>query len=364
MKKIQFLVLISLIFFTVSCKKEKGDQYYDLGSEFFISSPGYTSLDSQAVLSINNISKNLTSVTVINIGGTLSNDSAFTSSFTDSIPIAGDGTGSITLSDSDLGMDGIGASANFEFDAVFDGKPFSRHYTLNETDPISVTAPDVMHVSSSDTTYYLYFNIEPIYDSVTGVKVQTKVGMNSIYNDVSGTFSAKDSIAIVGADYNLGDSLYVNIIGTTATKTANTETTIVIKPATFANISTFKLDSTANFAYDLVGDSAVSVNSAEADIKLAVTLFTGSFDLGFSSPNSTMFVKGMANDYISADQIAIKATDFSSAVTSVDSVSVGDVYIYKTMRGTEDHYGVMKVTAVEKPQGILADSYITIEYKY
>ena len=364
MKKIQLLVLISLIFFTVSCQKDKGVQFYNLGSEFSISSPGYTSLDSQAALAIKNISKNLTTVKIINMGGTLADGSAFTSSFTGSISINGDGIGSTTLTDSELGMDGIGASANFEFDAVVDGKPFSRYYTLSETDPISVTAPDVMHVSGSDTTYYLHFKIEPVSATVTGVKVQTKVGKNGTYNDVSGTFSAKDSVAIVGANYNLGDSLYVNIIGTAGSKTANTETAIAIQPNTFPNTASFKLDSTSMRAYDLVGDSAVTVSDATADIKLAVRSYTGGFDLGFSSPNNTSFVKGMASDYKVADQMAIAATDFSSAVTSVANVSVGDVYIFKTMRGTTTHYGVMEVTAVVKPQGVLDDSYITIEYKY
>lgn len=361
MKKIQLLVIISLIFFTASCQKDKGVQFYNLGSEFFISSPGYTSLDSQAVLSIKNISKNLTKVNVINLGGTLANDSAFISSYTGSIAIAGDGTGSTTLSDSDLGMDGIGASAKFEFDATYNGKPFSRFYTLTEADPISVDAP---MVTRSSKPTYLYFDISPVSATVTGVKVQTKVGVNSTYTTVAGTFAANDSVPIVGSNYNLGDTLYVNVIGSAGAKTANTETAIAIQPNTFPNAASFKLDSTSMRAYDLVGDSAVTVSDITADIKLAVKLYTGGFDLGFSSPNNTLFVKGMASDYKVADQMAIAATDFSSAVTSVANVSVGDVYIFKTMRGTTTHYGVMEVTAVVKPQGVLDDSYITIEYKY
>ncbi len=361
MKRYQFYILLSLIFFVASCQKEKGVQFYNLGSEFFISSPGYTSLDSQAELSVKNISKNLTKVNVINLGGTLSDGSAFTSSYTGSISIGSDGLGSTTLTDSDLGMDGIGASAKFEFDATYNGKPFSRFYTLTEADPISVDAP---MVTRSSKPTYLYFDISPVSATVTGVKVQTKVGVNSTYTDVAGTFAANDSVAIVGSNYNLGDTLYVNVIGTAGTKTANTETAIAIQPNTFPNTASFNLDSTSMRAYDFVGDSAVTVSDTTADIKLATTSYTGGFDLGFSSPNHTLFVKGMASDYKVADKIAIAATDFSSAVISVANVSVGDVYIFKTMRGTTTHYGVMEVTAVEKPQGVLDDSYITIKYKY
>jgi len=226
MKRYQFYIILSLIFFVASCQKKSAIQFYNLGSEFFISSPGYTSLDSQAVLSINNISKNLTKVNVINLGGTLASGSAFTSSYTGSIAIASDGTGSTTLSDSDLGMDGIGASAKFEFDAVFDGKPFSRYYTLKETDPISVKYPTIMH---KDTTYYFHFKIEPVSATVSKVTVQTKVSAQGTYTDVAGTFNAADSIPVKGFDYNAGAALFVKVTGTAGSKTASTVTKIVIK---------------------------------------------------------------------------------------------------------------------------------------
>ncbi len=336
--------------------------FYNLGSEFLVSSPGYTSLDSQAVIDIDNVSHNLKTVKITNLGGTLANNSAFTSSYTGSISIGNDGKGSITLTEADLGLDGIGASANFQFDATIDGKPFSRYFTLNEEDPISVTPPDkVVH---RDTNYYFHFKIEPVSATVSSVVVQTKVSEQGTYTDVSGSFNAKDSIPINGIDYQVGDTVYVNVIGTAGSKTANTETSLVIKPNSYTNMASFTLDSTSMRAYDLVGDSAVTVSDSTADIKLASTSFTGGFVLGFSSPNSTLFVKGVASDYKNADEVAIAATDFSSAVTSVAVVSVGDIYIYKTMRGTTAHYGVMKITKVEKPQGVLDDSYITIEYKY
>ena len=176
--------------------------------------------------------------------------------------------------------------------------------------------------------------------------------------------NAKDSVAITGSNYSIGDTVYVNVIGMAGAKTTNTETKIVIQPNSFQNSASFKLDSTANRAYDFVGDSAVTTSDTTADIKLAVKQYVGGFDLGFASPNNTMFVKGTASDYNVADMMSIEGTDFSSAIISVEKASVGDVYIFKTMRGSKTHYGVMKVTAVEKPQGLLADSYITIEYKY
>ncbi len=361
MKRYQFYILLSLIFFVASCQKKNVTQFYNLGSEFLISSPGYTSLDSQAVLNVKNISKNLTKVDVINLGGTLANGSAFTSTYKGSMAIGSDGMGSITLSGSDLGMDGIGASAKLEFDAVYNGKPFSRYYTLKETDPISVDYPEMKH---RDTTYYFHFKIKPVTATVSKVTVQTKVSAQGTYTDVAGTFKAVDSIPVKGFDYNVGDTVFVKVIGMAAAKTASTETKIVIQPASFQNIGSFTLDSTANRAYDFVGDSAVTTSDSTADISLAVKLNTGGFDLGFVSPNNTMFVKGTASDYSNADIMSIEGTDFSSAVTSVKIVSTGDVYIYKTMRGTKAHYGILKVTGVKKPQGVLADSYITIEYKY
>ncbi len=362
MKKIQLFIFISLIFFVSSCtKQDLNPAFYDLGSEFLISSPGYTSLDNQVVFNIDNLSKNLNQVTIKNLGGTLADGSSFTSTYSSTIPIDNSGAGSITVSDTDLGLDGIGASANFEFDATYNGKPFSRYYTVTETNPISIDVPSVKHAPSSDTTY-LHFDIAPVSATVTGVKVQTKVGANGSYVDLSGNFNAKDSVAIVGGDYNLGDTLYVNVIGIAGTKTANTVTSIVVEPYSFTKKGSFT-DST-NVAYDLVGDSLTAFPPAGADIQCAISSFIGGYNVGFTSPDNTLFVKGTSSDYADADILTIKATDFSSAVNSVSKVAVDDVYIYKTMRGATAHYGVMKIKAVNQPQNASKNAYIVIEYKY
>ncbi len=362
MKKIQLFLLISLSFLMASCQKDNMLQTYDLGSEFLISASGYTSLDNQAVISINNISKNLSAIKITNLGGTLANDSAFVSSYSGSIAIANDGTGSITLSDSNLGVTTIGSSVNFQFDATFNGKPFTRYYTLTVTDPISVTVPAITH--RADTTYYFHFVIAPATATVSSVKVQTKVSANGTYVNVPGTFNAQDSIPIKGSDYNIGDTLYVNVIGTAGSKTAHTETAVVIGANSYTNVSSFTLGSKLNSAFDLVGDSAISTPNVSADLELTGSYTTSGILLGFTSPNSTLFVKGASSDYTNADKVLISATDFSSAITANNNVSVGDVYIFKTMRGSKAYYGVMKITDIEKPQGVLADSYITIEYKH
>jgi len=162
----------------------------------------------------------------------------------------------------------------------------------------------------------------------------------------------------------LGDTLFVKVTGTAGSKIASTVTDAVIKPNSYSHLATFTLDSTANQAFDLVGDSIVPVGNTSADITLISNSFTGGYTLGFSSPNNTLFVKATAGDYATADKITIDATDFSPAITENNNVSVGDVYIFKTMRGNKPYYGVMKITKVEKPQGELPDSYITIEYKH
>jgi len=362
MKKIQFYILMSFVFVLASsCQKQKGVEFTDLGSEFFISSSGYTSLDNTTTISIDNQQKNLSTIAVTNLGGTTANDSTITSTYTGSIALTG-GKGSIALSDADLGMDTIGSSVKLQFDANFGGKPFSRFYTLTVKDPISVDFPAVDH--RLDTTYYFHFDIAPKTATVETVKVQTKVSELGTYADVSGSFNAADSIPIKGSDYNVGDTLFVNVIGTVGTKTASTETAVVIKPNSFSHQSSFEL-STANQAYDFVGDSVVPTGNESADIERTGSYTPTGLLVGFASMQNAEFVLATDADFANADKVAIAATDFSSAVKSVDNVAGGEVYIFRTKRGTGSYfYGIMKITKVDKPQGVLADSYIDIEYKY
>ena len=363
MKKNILYFLITFLFLAVACNEEEKVDFYDLGSEFLISSNAYTSLDNQVTISIENQQKNLSEVTIIHLGGLTADEDEFTSTYTSTISLT-DGAGSVTLTDAQLGMTEIDWSADFEIEEVFNGKPFSRYTTITVDDPISFDDPGVTH--RSDTIYHFKFAIEPATATVETVGVETKVGKNGVYAAVAGTFNAEDSIAITGTDYNLSDTLFVKVTGTVGTKTATSTAKVLFSPVSYEEVSTFALDTTTNLAYDFMLQREVDVTLAgdSADIAFAGGYSPGGLEIVFYTPANAEFVPATALDYANADVFDIEATNFGAAITN-DVVTEGNVYIFRTRRGAGDYfYGIMKITKLDKPQGVLEDSYFEVEFKY
>lgn len=370
MKNNKIIIILALIFFIASCSKETEDliKTTDMGTEFFISG-SFTSLDFEATMEIENQQKNLNSLNVTALGGVKADgETEFDPPVADlgSIPIS-DGVGSITLTPADLGveMDTIGAYSSYQFDGSYNGSAITRFYDLHVDDPITVEDPGVTH--RNDTTFYFVFAIEPVSSTVETVTVQTKTSSLADYADLPGAFNAVDSIPIVGTDYAVGDTLFVNVIGTVGFKTASTESEVVIGPITVTFVESFKLDSEPGKAWDFLDIVYVDAGTAgeSADIE-----FTGSYEangliVGFVSNQNAEFVMGTSEDYVAADSLTIANVDYSSAVTMNDDVTGGEVYYFRTNRGGGDYYyGIMKIMSVDKPQGVLEDSVIEYEYKY
>lgn len=232
MKKIKYFIILSLIFFIASCQKDNEIGFYDLGSEFFISGD-YTSLDNEAIIAIENQQKNLSEVALTHLGGMTTdlddddNPIPFESDYTATIPISA-GEGALTISDANLGFtnSAIGWTADFKFVAVYDGKAFSRFYTLEVSDPISFDYSG--EIEHRDTTYNFNFSILPVTATVETVSVQTKVGSLSSYTNLAGPFEAEDFVPVNGSDYLVGDTIFFNVIGTVGTKSASAEGMMVV----------------------------------------------------------------------------------------------------------------------------------------
>lgn len=366
MKNYKLYMILSLIFFIVSCEKENKIEFTELGTEFFISGD-YTSLDGIVTFTIENQQKNLSQVVVTALGG-LEDDEE--TEFEAPKPDLGTisitaGEGSLTVTDAELGMTIIDWTADFQFDASYDGKAITRFYNLAVADPISVEDPGVTH--RNDTTYHFTFAIEPASASVDNVVVQSKVGALGTYIDFPGPFNAEDSIPIIGTDYSIGDTLFVNVIGSSGTKTAETETELVIGALSVSNSEMFELDATPDQAFDFIAADYVVTSTAgeSADIE-----FTGSYGnngliVGFVSNQNAQFVPGTSSDYDAADSLTLINMDFTGAITFDNNVSEGNVYYFRTKRGSGDWFiGIMKIATLDKPQGILEDSYMEIEYKH
>jgi len=373
MKRNIIYILMSFILLAFSCTKEdNGIKTYDLGTEFFIDFSGYTSLDSEATFTITNQQKNLSEVKITNTGGLKTEEDAngdlvpFESTYSGTISIS-DGTGSITVTDSDLGMTEIGWTADFQFDSKFDSKDIVRYETVEVEDPITINDPGVTH--RADTTFYVTFAVEPATATVDNVTVQWKTSSLADYSDVTGSFKAEDSVAIMGSDYAIGDTIFVKVTGTAGTKTQAKVAKIMVNPYSFMNEAGFMLDTTTNQAYDLIENRYVK-STAEfgdsADIRFIASypLVGGPVEVGFESTNNAEFIAGTSDDYDYGDINFVQTADFTNAVSVVSDVNDGDVFLYRTKRGDGNYvYGIMKVS-VFKPQGVLEDSYLEISYKF
>ena len=67
MKKNILYILIAFLFTAIACNEKDDVETYDLGTEFLISSSGFTSLDNQVTLTIDNQQKNLSGLDISQI---------------------------------------------------------------------------------------------------------------------------------------------------------------------------------------------------------------------------------------------------------------------------------------------------------
>lgn len=359
-----------------SCKEDEVS-YYKLGSEFVVSTHGYTTLDNSVVLSVDT-AFNVSSLTVTHMGGfqadgktafVVPNTALGTLTVTN-------GVGELVVSDVNMGMNVIGMKSTVRFTAVADdGTDINRSLSVAVTNPFAITKPTVLNQKNADVDFK--FKITPATATVTSVGVQTKKFYNGTYADVAGPFTTTGTVKINGSNYSIGDTIYVKVTASTAApRTAVSVTKLVVGMYSYPTTTTVKLTpSTTTSIYDLAKrrfiknvDEVAMLDSV--DIKYARTDFSGGFTIGFTAPQKAQFVKvtgtptEIATVYSNANAVTTAATDFSSAVTSVADVAVGDVYIYRTQRGSAAYtYGMLKITAVSKPEGVAANSSFTFELK-
>jgi len=352
-KIIVYLAVMTLVVFS-ACKKEDNFTKYNLGTEFLISS-SLTSLDDQVTVNVDNISKNLSTIAVSIEGSS--------EKLTD-IAIS-DGVGSATFAASDLGLLDIDSTIVLQFDADFDGKHIVRYNTITVEDPISVTVPEISH---RDTLYSVNFNVSPV--SATGAVTTASLKVFSTGTYASATIikgDEKDSILINGLNYNTGDTLYVKINSVAGSKSATTEEKIVVKPHGFKNVDDFILDNTADQAFDLVSAQFVELSTSgdAADINIIASNVPGYVQVGFESTNNAEFIVSTDSVYSAVDSIDVTKEDFSGAINSFSDTKVGEVYIYRTRRGTGAwSYGILKITNIDSPAAKPEQATISFEYKH
>ena len=358
MKRIIFY-LTALVFAFVACEEQDNIERYDLGTEFLVSDGGITSLDTKVSVNILNQPKNISTVDIFN-GSDKLTDVKLT-----------DGAGTVDLKAATIGLNDIDDEVVLEFKAVADnGNSIVRYHAFGVEDPIAITAPDLTH--NYDTTYYFKYRIDTYSANVDNVVLMGKVndGKYEIIDGDHNVLLDSVKVPIENLGVKIGDTITVKVTANAGAKVAETETSMIVAPCSYESVDQFKLDTTANMAYDLIEARMIESttefgDSADVEFTAAYPIMGGPVQVGFESKNNAEFVVGTADDYANADIIDISNTDFTRAKSKVEDAKAGDIYIYRTKRGSGDFvYGVMKVTLVNKPQGVLEDSSISFAYKH
>ena len=377
MKNTRFLILLPLIFFMASCEKEVEIETTDLGTEFFISDNGYTSLDTEVTFTIENQKSNLSTVKMTALGITDADDEAVEPPVASWDIALTSGAGSITIPSADLGMTAAGWSADFQYDG-HGANTIQRFHSLSVSNPMTLTAPyiwvenDDGELELTPTTVYqnadvqfIDYEVDSINDATQSITIETKVGVNGDYTEVAGDFSYKSgTLEIVGDVYNVNDTVYYMFTAKNDDHEQVGELDFVINTAAFANEGGALLDVTPEQGFDLVANEIVVDTIADFEMVHVVLTSIGFQGFQTASNPEALFVAVDASVYDNNDIVEVKNLFANGTqVAGFDNVEMGDVFVYKTMRGEDEHYGIIKITkAYLTTSG--DEDYLEFEYLY
>ncbi len=353
MKKIFFSLIIIGLLFSAACNKPAEEEIF-LAAGLSSSNDRATELDDHVTFTITVANPAATTVTV-------------TGDYQTTVSISG-GTGSFSPSPADLGLTKAGDRASFTFTANSEGNPtYSASFTLGS--PWALTSPGEILEDKTDDEY-LYYKISTASATVTGVTVETKVGVNGTYTNVSnpdGWDTENDSIlAQTGTGYTYGDTIFYRFTATAGSATSVNEMSYPIEQWTFTDESEeFTLDAT-NEALDLSSGAYVDAAADTADFVLNVV--GGNIGFSASATDPAVFIAdtGTPTMYSNPD-IPIFSTTVGDwtvgQMTAITNFEIGDVYLFKTVKsGDEEIIGVLKIINVNRNLSTPGLSSVTFKY--
>ncbi len=376
MKNKLFYLLAVLLLIGVGCKKESVVDTVNVGAEFRVYNDGVTPLDKSAQIVVVDVSKDKTlsksELTVKNLGVLNADGEPIvanykedlgTLTFTDSIA-------TLNVSREDLGLTKPGQTAVIEFTAKYNGHTIVRQTEVSYTSAIDIKEEPTLYGRDPKNTSYLKFSISSVNTKIDSKKLEVSVNGGSFTECTLAYDEDKnlDSSEFDGIDYNAGDTLKFRITGTAGSLTETANATVVVGMWTFDDDASFTLDSTSNKSYDLFRNKLVPsslTDSADMAWESAYSATTG-VDVGFKPENGAEFIQltdHPAETFDTASVLTTQNYDFSSPLTDVPAVAVGDVFAYHITRGSKETYGLLKVTAVDKDQADKDRATITFEHK-
>ena len=262
------------------------------------------------------------------------------------------GMGTFEASPEQLGIPDARNEAQLRFTATLPGGgTTTRLFDIEITDPVTIAPP--IFIQQNDEDNYLTFSAATDSASIDNITVMVGTdedALSTVPAPMDGWNAKGDSIAIVGGDYEVGDTVLVNVTASSGSATSSSQSSAIVRTYNFPNESeTIAFDS-VGAGYDLVAGGASIAGADTTDIELTVdnTLNT----IRISSQNETRFVQtsGLYNE---GDVVAVReAYEAGMPATASDDLEEGDELIYRTERTvngeTQVYYGIIQITDVNR----------------
>ena len=280
-----------------------------------------------------------------------------------SVDIA-NGTGTFTATPAALEVPNAGDALQLRFSAPLpDGGTTTRLFNVNITDPITLSP--TLFIQQNATNNYVVFAVETAGASIDGITVMTGTGeeLTAATAPAGGWNAAGDSIAVVGANYEVGDTVAISVTATSGDKTTTNQTSAIVRTFAFENESPEVALDSVGAGYDLVAGGASAAGVDTTDVELSVNELN---QIQLLSQNGTGFV-AVSGLYETGDRVAIQeAYDGGTPAAITGDLEEGDELVYRTERTVGDevqvYYGIIQITDVNRTNE--GNDSLSLRYKF
>ena len=339
MKKTLLYTLASISLLATSCQEKNEIEFTSLGSEFFISDSGLTSLDAKTTVSIANDQKNLSNVELFSTDLSLGEVTL------------SDGAGSMDLTLAQLGVADIEDEVTLTGKGVIDGKPFERTHTVTVGDATSFeTSGDLYEFKSDRDTLFISVSTE-----ITDI---TSVVLEGAENDAALVVLPFDKEELDGTSFEGyvvlgnyladGDSLVGKISATSSVRTEVTEFTLYVSGKSFDYSGAGTVSSDAGkgdsylYVFQPLDDDGEPDGAEIMEGMISYDNTSGDF-AGITSTDVTFKKVGEDDDVANLSELVVFMT--GAIDNTVARVAVGEKYAYTFVDAeTVSHFGVMTIT--------------------
>lgn len=263
---------------------------------------------------------------------------------------------SATFNSSALGALTAGKSIDVSIvSTLSNGQVLRQRFSVEVTDAIALdSAPRTIKFMDTTATA-LSFSTSTFAAPIDKVSLFRKTNLDTIYMDTGKTFEIEgDEINLGEIDYEelgvgVGDTIFYRFKAQSGNLDQTVDTQVVIETQNFGSSTSTTLSKDASMAGFNLGDVEYAAAGETGEIMFIDPM-------GFSTMEGIDFVKAdvpqemTVTEYVSGLDLFKAEMEYEagSKMTSVDKVSKGDVYIYKTTRKNEDNedvifYGTIKI---------------------